>query len=327
MKVSIAMITYNHERFIAQAIESVLMQEANFDFELVIGEDCSTDRTREIVAEYQRSYPNKIRLLSLEDNLGPNKNLARTLNACRGEYVAILEGDDYWISKRKLHSQVSLLEQNADFAMCFTDGFDICDDGSLPPPVRVLRIHTFSIDDVLAGYCPPLVSLMLRRSLVNALPEWYCSLYAGDWALALLVLLNMPDGKIKYIDEKMVVYRHHSGGIWSPLTRLKKAQRSYQVIRKVMRKLEVGYKTKARLNLLKHQFFLAYLYYEAGQRDLANLYYKRIKQVPRSQLVQSLITNETSSKEKIKFYLMLYSPWLFKNIHSIKSYLKTQKTV
>ena len=86
------MITYNHEKFIAQAIDSVLMQQTRFDYELVIGEDCSTDGTRAIVVEYQQKHPDKIRLLLPENNLGMHENGRRALKACRGEYIAFLEG-------------------------------------------------------------------------------------------------------------------------------------------------------------------------------------------------------------------------------------------
>jgi len=87
-KVSIRITTYNHEPFIAQAIESVLMQEVNFDYELIIGEDCSTDRTRQRVKDYQRQYPDKIRLFLPERNMGQRHNLLQTLKACRGQYIA-----------------------------------------------------------------------------------------------------------------------------------------------------------------------------------------------------------------------------------------------
>ena len=96
MKLSVLMITYNHENFIAQAIDSVLRQDVNFGYEIVIGEDCSSDRTRSIVMAYEKKHPEKIRLLLPEQNLGMMGNFMQTLQACRGEYIAIVEDDDYW---------------------------------------------------------------------------------------------------------------------------------------------------------------------------------------------------------------------------------------
>src|SRR4051794_3890726 len=119
MKVSVCMITYNHERFIEQAVASALTQATSFEYEIVIGEDCSTDRTRNILIELQRANPDKIRLLLPEHNLGAQRNFVQTLDMCRGQYIAYLEGDDYWTSSAKLQQQVDFLDQHADFAICF----------------------------------------------------------------------------------------------------------------------------------------------------------------------------------------------------------------
>src|ERR1700730_11718775 len=105
MKLSVAMITYNHEQFIGQAIESVLAQKVNFEYELVIGEDCSTDGTRAVILDFHRRYPDRIVPLLRERNLGGQKILLGTLAACRGKYLALLEGDDYWICTDKLQRQ------------------------------------------------------------------------------------------------------------------------------------------------------------------------------------------------------------------------------
>ena len=107
IKVSVVMLTYNHEKYIAQAIESVLMQETDFHYEIVIGEDCSTDRTREIVIEYQKKYPDKIRTLLHAKNIGGNANYRQTYSECNGDYIAFLEGDDFWIDRKKLQKQIS----------------------------------------------------------------------------------------------------------------------------------------------------------------------------------------------------------------------------
>ena len=118
--VSVAMITYNHEQFIAQAIESVLMQETAFVVELVIGEDCSTDGTRRIVQAYAAKYPNVIRALLPEKNLGMARNYQAVWQACGGKYIAWLEGDDYWRTPQKLQKQVALMEANPHYSMCGT---------------------------------------------------------------------------------------------------------------------------------------------------------------------------------------------------------------
>lgn len=110
------MITYNHEKYIGRAIESVLLQKCNFPIELVIGEDCSTDSTRKICEEYQRNN-NIIKLLPSEKNLGIIPNFIRTLSSCKGKYIAVCEGDDHWIDPLKLQKQVDYLEKNENVCL------------------------------------------------------------------------------------------------------------------------------------------------------------------------------------------------------------------
>jgi glycosyltransferase involved in cell wall biosynthesis len=118
--VSVVMITYNHEPYIGQAIEGVVSQEADFPIELIIGEDCSTDRTREIALEFQRRYPEMIRLLFSEKNIGMHKNFRRTALAARGKYMAFCEGDDWWHRKDKLQIQIPFFL--ADNSLVFLSG-------------------------------------------------------------------------------------------------------------------------------------------------------------------------------------------------------------
>ena len=118
--VSVQMITYNHEPYIRQAIEGVMMQKTDFEFELVIGEDCSQDKTREICFEYQKKYPDKIRVLWWHENVSKlGGNGRRTGAHCRGEFIALCEGDDYWIDPLKLQKQVDIMRQHPNVGLCF----------------------------------------------------------------------------------------------------------------------------------------------------------------------------------------------------------------
>lgn len=119
--VSAKMLTYNHRPFIKNAIEGILNQKTNFPYELVIGEDCSTDGTREIVFEYARKHPNVIRLITSERNVGAKQNSRRVDAACRGKYVAYCEGDDYWHRPDKLQLQADYLEKNHDCGLVHSD--------------------------------------------------------------------------------------------------------------------------------------------------------------------------------------------------------------
>jgi glycosyltransferase involved in cell wall biosynthesis len=118
--VSVHMITYNHVTFIAQSIEGVLQQKTNFPVELIIGEDCSTDGTREIVFDYQKKYSDIIRVITSDKNIGAKNNGIRTMKSCQGKYVAFCEGDDYWHHPYKLQKQVDYLESHPECGMVYS---------------------------------------------------------------------------------------------------------------------------------------------------------------------------------------------------------------
>ncbi len=119
--VSIAMTTYNHVHYIAQAIEGVLSQKTSFPFELIIGEDCSTDGTKDIVCGYEHKHAKIIRVIKSDQNVGLLANFRRVIDACKGKYIAVCGGDDYWTDPYKLQKQVDFLEANPDYGMVHTN--------------------------------------------------------------------------------------------------------------------------------------------------------------------------------------------------------------
>ena len=127
--VSVCVTTYNHERYIAQAIESVLGQRTTFAVEVVVGEDCSTDNTLAICREYEKNYPDRVRVVASESNIGMHHNYRRTIEACRGKYIAMLDGDDWFSDMDKLQIQVEQLEKSGA-AMCYTRSERRGEDGS-----------------------------------------------------------------------------------------------------------------------------------------------------------------------------------------------------
>lgn len=215
--VSVAVITYNHEQFIAQAIESVLMQETAFVVELVIGEDCSTDGTRRIVQAYAGKYPNVIRALLPEKNLGMARNYEAVWQACRGKYIAWLEGDDYWRTPQKLQKQVALMEANPHYSMCGTktqfvtassDGTEK-DAGVLEP--AVLKPE-YDLPDFLTCYPMHTSSMLLRRELVE-FPDWLNELVMlRDTCV---FALYAEKGPVGYLRDVVSCWRSHPGGIWT----------------------------------------------------------------------------------------------------------------
>lgn len=230
--VSVLCITYKHEKFLAQAIESVLIQETDFAVEMVIGEDCSPDGTHQIALDYERRYPGRVRVLAHPQNIGIMPNVMATYAACRGEFIAFLEGDDYWTDPSKLQQQVDALRAAPDCAMCFHDA-KLAFDG--PPPVQgapVLRAATFSeqfpnilpaldqkgvpvrytqVDIAKLGWFMASASMLFRsRSLPRPLPAWVAGVFSGDYTLQLLSTRN---GSALYLPRLMSVYRQHLGGV------------------------------------------------------------------------------------------------------------------
>jgi len=215
--VSVAMIAYNRELLIAQAIESVLMQETAFTVELVIGEDCSTDGTRRIVQAYAEKYPNVIRPLLHEKNLGLSRNFAAVWRACLGKYIAWLDADDYWRTPQKLQKQVSLMEANPHYSLCgtstqfvttSTDGTEK-DAGVFEPAVSKSE---YDLADFLTGYPMHICSMLGRRELV-VLPDWLSD--AGMLCDACTLALYAEKGPVGYLSEPMSCWRLHTGASWT----------------------------------------------------------------------------------------------------------------
>ena len=214
-KVSVAMIAYNHERFVAQAIESVLAQKVDFPMEIVFGEDCSTDNTREIVRSLASDHPERFTLLFPEKNLGMNRNLAATIRACRGQYVALLEGDDYWTDPEKLQRQADYLDAHPECSICFTRA-TVIDEANqpldIPSPIRAVK-PVYPLRDYLArSFQPRTCTVMFRNRLFEDFPDWFYQLPVGDFPLH---VLNAQHGDFGLLDRTTSAYRIHPGGIWS----------------------------------------------------------------------------------------------------------------
>jgi len=216
---SVCIITYNHKTYISQAIEGALMQKTNFDFELVIGEDCSIDGTQEIVFEYAKKYPDIIKVITSDKNVGAISNFIRTLNACQGKYIAICEGDDYWTDPYKLQKQVDFLEANPKYGLVSSDVNLIDENGqALPDNNMVLQQRanykpTIDFFDLLKVNLINTLTVCVRADLIKELANrvvkenlWFVFDY-WFW------LSISQKTKIKLFNEKLAAYRIHEQGI------------------------------------------------------------------------------------------------------------------
>ena len=234
--VSVVLRTYGHAQFISQAIESVLIQRTPFPIELVIGEDCSTDGTREIVRAYAERHPDLIRAVLPEQNVGHGQILLRAIEAARGRYLAYLDGDDYWTSPDKLRRQVEYLEANPDCRSCFHDVSLVYDaagmpSGSVSPGLAETK---FGLADIVAECLVPAPSMMFRREVAETLPAWSFESAWIDWVIHIKAAELGPLG---YIAEPMAVYRVHDGGMFSALDRTSQLEEDLRFYKRLLAEL------------------------------------------------------------------------------------------
>ncbi len=215
MKASAIILTYNQQDYISTAIESVLRQECNnFSLQIIIGEDCSTDNTRHICEDFAKQYPEKITLLPATKNMGMLKNFVRCFEACDGDYIAFVEGDDYWNDPFKLIKQVNFLSQHNDYSACFHNA--IIKNQRNGENVEwlmhrdKLEKDCFETEDIFKPWFIPSGSVMFVKYTDWKFPDWFFNCRSGDIPMLLLLSLR---GKLKYIDEPMCVYRLHNSGV------------------------------------------------------------------------------------------------------------------
>lgn len=215
MKLSVSIVTFQHEPYIRQSLTSVLDQEADFDFEVVVGDDASTDATPRILTEMSEASAIPVRLLLASSNYGDSglSNFMATLDATRGEYIAFLDGDDYWTSHRKLQRQVDFLDRNPDCALCCHRVEHHYPNGErFLSPRPVGGEDKYPVDRLIVTNFAEKLSTMVRRSALESLPDWYRTtpVIAADW---LFNVLTARAGKVGFIDDVLAVHRQHRGSL------------------------------------------------------------------------------------------------------------------
>jgi glycosyltransferase involved in cell wall biosynthesis len=217
-KVSVMLITYNHEKYIAQALESVLMQETEYDYEINVIEDCSTDLTQEIVMKYVEKYPHIVKPYFNVKNIGhevTQKNTYRGFQTLTGDYFAILEGDDYWTSPHKLQKQIAFLEANPEFAICACNTIKIYEDDNKNPH-RFLyygQKEDATIEEVIRlTFFFHLTGVIFRNVFKGVPPPQFRDKRSCD---IFITIAHAQFGKAHHIDEDMAVYRAHRAGRFS----------------------------------------------------------------------------------------------------------------
>ena len=266
--VSVCVTAYKHGKYIAQALDSVLMQKVDFKYEVVVGEDCSTDNTREILLAYQEQYPDTLKLLLYDENMGGKKNLITTLKNSRGKYIAMLDGDDYWIDSKKLQIQIDLMEKNPDCYMSFHPAKEVIGHEISS---RIFAEHSaenkiFTASEVIVGrgeFCPT-ASTVFRRKGVIMLPELKLFLDApvGDYFMQIFGSLH---GGALFINKVMSIYRKGISESWtSSMTDVSKREEFTRRMIKTLDELDIYLNQKYHNEIKQvksHYYFKMSLYY------------------------------------------------------------------
>jgi glycosyltransferase involved in cell wall biosynthesis len=214
LKLSVVVVCYNHERYLVKAMESIFLQKIDYEYEIIIADDYSTDGTKDIIKNYKKNYQDKITVLDNQENIGITKNFQKAFKACNGEYIAILEGDDYWTSPNKIAKQIKLLDEHREYSFCYhrfighneeTGHFfasrDIGDN-------RLITTLDLIYDNFIGNFS----TCMYRKNIIDLLPESLFEMKVYDWMLNIVV---SQYGVIGYLNELMSIYRQHDKGEWS----------------------------------------------------------------------------------------------------------------
>ncbi len=234
-KASVFVLTHDHVEWIGAALDSALAQETAFEFELLVADDCSSDGTRAVVREYAERHPRLIRTFLPERNLGIAGIWLQAAGRCRGEYIAILEGDDHWTSPRKLARQVALMDSHPGWASCFHRATLFHEDGRPSRPATpAFDRETFELDDVIRACFIPFLTVMFRRDLLASVPGWTFGYRCFDW---LFHVHCARHGTIGFLDEDMAAYRVHESGNWSARCRETQLEEDLRVYERLAREL------------------------------------------------------------------------------------------
>ena len=190
-KVSVCMITYGQEKFIEQAINGVLMQECDFEVELILANDCSPDKTDEVIQNILENHPRAswIKYIKHEKNIGMMPNFIDAMQDCKGQYIALCEGDDYWTDPLKLQKQVGFLEENPDYVLCFHRVNELNEFN--PKKVNIFpsikEDHIYSIQDYILNNWTATCSMVFNKKYFKN-EKWFISLPFGDLGLVLILI-------------------------------------------------------------------------------------------------------------------------------------------
>lgn len=274
------MITYNHAPYIAQAIEGVMMQQTISPIELIIGEDCSTDNTRSICKEYQIKYPDKIKLLLPDSNLGMMQNFINTLKTCSGNYIALCEGDDYWTDPYKLQKQIDILESEdhkevmavvTNSSVCDLNGSTIQLDRMVIPPSNAEGIYTLH-DFFRYNHQYPTLTAVFRNKNNNLIVDNLKKMsnpFLGDW---LLWVFLYQQGTFYFMNQITGAYRINPNSVTHTISVIKRWEADFEIRKKLMKLLPEEFHSYLKNNW--YAYFQLSMAYRKNNNKVRFFYYQ-----------------------------------------------------
>jgi glycosyltransferase involved in cell wall biosynthesis len=255
---SICILTYQHVNYIKQCLDGILMQQTTFPIEILLGEDASSDGTREICLEYAANHPDKIRLFlhHRENNIAINGNPTGRFNFlynlynARGNYIALCEGDDYWTDPLKLQKQVDFLEGNPDYKICFHNVKIYNHEKGSFEKDTITRVvpETTTLKELAKGNFIHTPSVVIRNDF--RIPKWFNKVILGDWSLYMLAIKGK---KLFKFGDEMAVYRMHDQSIWSKLDQEKRNKLTNENVELLLKNLKMNRESK---NILRNRLGL-----------------------------------------------------------------------
>lgn len=252
--VSVCISAYNHREFIEETLNSILEQECNFNYEVVLSNDFSTDNTHSVISQYLEQHPNayRIRYYNQQTNLGINANLIFTLENAAGKYIALLEGDDYWLDKHKLQKQFDFMEDNKDYTLCTAAYRTITVDNKLVDRKLHENIEGKTYEfSTTKSFMPNYLNMFFRRQVLD-IEKLKTFSYSGD---NVIFLMCLSKGKAYFHNEIFGFRRIHSQSAWTAKSETEKKRMGIEQLKGLYRFPE--FRTIVRADLFYNYLDLA----------------------------------------------------------------------
>ena len=275
-KVSVCLITYNHERYIEKAIEGILSQKTDFVYEIIVGDDLSTDSTIQIINRYKEKNEKLFNVMQYDQKMGMHKNWEAVLAHAQGEYIALLEGDDFWVDPYKLAKQVEVLDKNQTIAISFTNASVIneLNDKVFSNYVEK-RKEINSLLDLLEYNFIPTCTVVYRNKYIQSLPKAFFKSPYADW---IIHCIYAQEGDVHFLNLVTASYRLHSNGVYGGSDEETKLKNSIKTMSCIIEIVSSNYHFYCFQYLKKYQFKLLDFYKSKGMYfKVVSFYVKGLK--------------------------------------------------